>query len=172
LRCSLRRWYRGQYVAIKSAILSNDRKEFLKEAMVMQGLQHPNILKLLGVVEEGDAVYIVVEFMDGKDLHHVLYKEKKKFTNEEKIRICQKIVEAVDFLHKQRPVVIHRDLKPHNVLYGKNGGDIKLGDFGLTRAMKGTHLTKMGFEQGTPNYTVRSCLAKTMNIGALYEVTT
>lgn len=124
-----------QTVAIK--ILRRDfdasvlATRFLRERQILATLSHPNIARVLdgGSTPEGTP-YLVMEFISGKPI--TAYAAEKNLSIEERIRLFQKICEAVQ--HAHRNLVIHRDLKPGNVMVADNG-EPKLLDFGIAKLL-------------------------------------
>ncbi|MCU0228030.1 MAG: protein kinase [Bryobacterales bacterium] len=104
---------------------------FLRERQILATLSHPNIARVLdgGSTEDGTP-YLVMEFISGKPI--TAYAAEKQLGIEEKIRLFQKVCEAVQ--HAHRSLVIHRDLKPGNVMVGDNG-EPKLLDFGIAKLL-------------------------------------
>jgi len=101
-----------------------------REIKMLQELKHPNIVGLLDVFAHNANVYLVFEFLDW-DLEKVI-KDKSKILHPPDIKCYMKqLLEGVEYCHKNW--VLHRDLKPNNLLLGPQG-ILKLGDFGLARA--------------------------------------
>jgi eukaryotic-like serine/threonine-protein kinase len=104
---------------------------FLRERQILATLNHPNIARVLdGGSTEAGTPYLVMEFISGKPI--TAYATEKHLTIEDKIRLFQRVCEAVQ--HAHRNLVIHRDLKPGNVLVGENG-EPKLLDFGIAKLL-------------------------------------
>lgn len=102
---------------------------FRTEATHMQGLSHPNILKILEVPERPGCPYVVLPYMQRGSLARRI-REAGALDSATTMRIAKQIAEALTFAHKKG--IIHRDLKPANVLLG-DGGEAHLADFGLGR---------------------------------------
>ncbi|XP_059810044.1 serine/threonine-protein kinase 36 isoform X2 [Hypanus sabinus] len=112
----------------------------------MRGLRHPNVIQLLDSFHTDQEVVVVTEYAEG-ELFQVL--EDDGSLSEEQVReIAGQLVSALYYLHSHR--VLHRDLKPQNVLIGK-GGILKLCDFGFARAMSQQTLVLTSIK-GTPLY--------------------
>ena len=123
----------GREVAIKvlpQHLSSNPevRARFEREAKTVSSLNHPNICTLFDVGREGDTDFLVMELVEGETLAQRL--EKGALPSAEVLRLGGQIADALDRAH--RAGVVHRDLKPGNVMLTKSGA--KLMDFGLARA--------------------------------------
>ncbi len=122
--------------------LSNDeefRRRFHAESQAVAMLSHPNIVSVYDVASSGDANYIVMELIDGITLKQ--YMEKKGVLNwKETLHFAIQIAKALEHAHSRG--IVHRDIKPHNVMVLKNGS-VKVTDFGIARVMsKSNTLTK------------------------------
>lgn len=107
---------------------SEVRARFEREAKTVSGLNHPNICVLYDVGREGDTDYLVMELIEGETLATRL--SQGALGTPEVLRIGSEIADALDCAH--RAGVVHRDLKPGNIMLTKSGA--KLMDFGLARA--------------------------------------
>ncbi len=134
----------NRLVAIK--ILKDDysqdeefRRRFHAESQAVAMLSHPNIVSVYDVSTANDADYIVMELIDGITLKQ--YMEKKGVLNwKETLHFAIQIGKALDHAHSRG--IVHRDIKPHNVMVLKNGS-VKVADFGIARVMsKSNTLTK------------------------------
>lgn len=107
---------------------------FQLEREILASLDHPNIAKLLdaGVTEEGWP-YFVMEFVDGRPIHH--WCDERKLNISERVRLFGSVIDAVRYAH--RHLVVHRDLKPGNI-FVTNDGVVKLLDFGIAKVLSGT----------------------------------
>jgi serine/threonine protein kinase len=138
--------------------------EMLKrEAKIALSLSHPNIVRLFNLEETNGEVFLVMEFVEGKDLSQVLL-EKGKLSPEEAIEISKQVLDAIGYAHKKN--VIHRDLKPANIIITRTnppiplekgdgkGFEAKVLDFGIARVIKDTmtKLTGSGATSGTLLY--------------------
>ena len=144
-------------VAIKSldSNLINDerfRQRFRKEATIHNKLSHPNIVKLIDFQERPDGVFLIMNYIEGKQLNHYIQKTTGPIPEKELIPLFLQILSAIKHAHSKG--LIHRDIKPSNILITKEG-KIKVIDFGIAKSLdewidKG--LTVAGDNPGTPAY--------------------
>ncbi|CAJ0567113.1 unnamed protein product, partial [Mesorhabditis spiculigera] len=124
-------------VAIKVArkdIISKEKiKEVMKEARLMRDFDHPNVVKIYGVVVERDPLMIVMELVDGGGLDKYLRTNAARITPAERLCIIQDAAWGIEYLHHKR--IIHRDLAARNCLIVNDHGRnlVKISDFGLSR---------------------------------------
>jgi tetratricopeptide (TPR) repeat protein len=147
-----------QQVAIKliDLPLATDlfRERFRQERQVLAGLQHPYIARLLdgGVTENGD-LYLVMEYVDGVPIHR--FCDEKYLSLAQRLALFLRVCEAVQFAHQH--FVVHRDLKPDNILVSGDGTP-RLLDFGTAKLLSpaltksDSELTREGFQSFTPQY--------------------
>ncbi|TDA65672.1 MAG: Stk1 family PASTA domain-containing Ser/Thr kinase [Clostridia bacterium] len=112
-------------------------RRFHQEAQAVARLSHPNIVAIYDVGEEQGCHYLVMEYVSGRNLKELL-KEKGTFPPDEAIQITRQICDALQHAHENG--VVHRDIKPHNVLV-TSGGRVKVTDFGLARAAASAEAT-------------------------------
>ena len=119
-----------------SHLSEKDQKEveelFKKEANILSSLNHPALPKVIDFFTENNKKYIIMEFFKGKTLEELL-KSEGKGLEEQKIRkIAIKICEALNYLHSRTSPLIHRDVKPENIIITEEE-EIKFIDFGIAR---------------------------------------
>ncbi|MBL8843410.1 MAG: protein kinase [Planctomycetes bacterium] len=119
-----------------------------KEARVLSRLDHPAIVRSIDFGEAGELVYFVMELVEGKSCKQVLI-DRGPFPLREVLLIGERVASALG--HAARHGVVHRDVKPGNILLAKDGA-VKLTDFGLARATRDRSLTQDGITVGTPQY--------------------
>ena len=103
-------------------------KQFQREVYIMYELNHPHIIKLYNHFEDERFFYLIMEYSEGGNLFHKLYRERQ-FLERVAAQYFREVCLAVEYLHLDMPPIIHRDIKPENILLDKNGR-IKLTDFG------------------------------------------
>ncbi len=123
-------------------------RRFRREAQSAASLSHPNIVSVYDVGQEEDIHYIVMEYIEGQNLNEII-KERAPLQVEESIRIASQIADALDHAHHNQ--IIHRDIKPHNILIGRNGR-VKVTDFGIARAVTSATITQTGSVVGSVHY--------------------
>jgi serine/threonine protein phosphatase PrpC len=135
------------YLQIESDTAGFDR--FRREEEIGLQLNHPFILKFVPV-EQKSRPYIVMEYLTGQTLSELL-KSVRPLPEPDAVKIASRVAEALEYLH--RSGVIHRDLKPQNIMLC-NDGTIRIMDFGIARAQSSRRLTFVGFTpaMGTPDY--------------------
>ena len=131
--------------------LATDEKfvrRFQREALSASSLSHPNIVEIYDVGEDDGDYYIVMEYVEGKNLKQLL-KKREKLTAAEVVDIMLQITSAMGAAHDS--LIIHRDLKPQNILI-KDDGEIKITDFGIAMALNATQLTQTNSAMGSVHY--------------------
>jgi serine/threonine-protein kinase len=142
--------------ALKSDLLADDeyRGRFLREAKGAGILSHPNIVTVFDVGEENRQPYIAMEWVDGPTLADLL-KQGKQFPTHEIVEIGIQLTRALDYAHKKG--IVHRDVKPGNIMLVQDTLTVKVADFGICRIMESdskrqAQQTQMGDVIGTPHY--------------------
>jgi serine/threonine-protein kinase len=107
----------------------NIRKRFIAEARNMFKMSHPNIIKVTDLIDDGDTVAFVMEYIEGETLKDYL-ERNGKLSNDDIKAILTQILAAVAYVHEQG--LIHRDIKPSNFMISPKG-QVKLLDFGIAK---------------------------------------
>jgi tetratricopeptide (TPR) repeat protein/predicted Ser/Thr protein kinase len=131
-------------LAKNSAII--DR--FKQELLLSHRVTHRNVIRIYDLGEGDGVKFITMEYIEGQDLRSLIH-ERKKFSPEEAVEIMEQICLALDAAHGVD--VIHRDLKPQNVMRDKTGRILVM-DFGLARTLEGDGMTQTGALVGTMEY--------------------
>jgi serine/threonine-protein kinase len=124
---------------------------FRREALAAARLQHPNIVQVFdsGQDDASGRHYIVMEFVEGQSCADLL-RQHRMFDAEDTVRIVRDACHGLDYAH--RAGVIHRDVKPGNLLVAGETGTTKLADFGIAKAAEQTRITQVGSVLGTAAY--------------------
>ncbi|TET17664.1 MAG: serine/threonine protein kinase, partial [Candidatus Cloacimonadota bacterium] len=123
-------------------------KRFEREAKILGRLNHKNIVEIIDFYKKNGDYFIVLEYVDGKSLRELL-KEAGSLPLHIANFIILEIASGLLTAHKSG--ILHRDIKPGNIMIGNNG-IIKISDFGLALALEGTEITEPGVTIGTPAY--------------------
>jgi serine/threonine-protein kinase len=131
------------------AFRADVRRRFLREAETAAQLDHPNIVPIYSVDERGGLVYFVMALVDGENLSARLARSRPAI--EETRGILRDVADALTYAHSRG--VIHRDIKPDNIIIRREDGRALVTDFGIARAAEAdSHLTATGVAVGTPAY--------------------
>jgi len=124
-------------------------KRFLKEAMAVGRLSHPGIVTVYDVGQDRGSIYIAMEFLQGMPLDELM--ATKSFSLDEIVNIGIQTAQALQYAHQHG--IIHRDIKPPNIIYSPEGS-IRVTDFGIARIEdpNGHQMTQVGEILGTPRY--------------------
>ena len=112
-------------------------RRFKREAQAAASLSHPNVVNIYDVGQENETHYIVMEYVDGKTLKQVI-DERAPLPVGEAVQIAHQIADALSHAHERN--IIHRDVKPHNILISRQGR-VKVTDFGIARAISTNTIT-------------------------------
>jgi tetratricopeptide (TPR) repeat protein/predicted Ser/Thr protein kinase len=123
-------------------------RRFKQELILARQVTHKNVVRIFDLGEAEGAKFISMEYIDGRDLHSVLG-ERGKLPPEEAMGIVEQICQGLEAAHSEG--VVHRDLKPKNIILDKNGR-VAVMDFGIARSRELSGLTQTGDLIGTPEY--------------------
>lgn len=145
----------GRMVAIKVLLPEHDDPEFVerfeREARALAQLEHPNIVGVHDIGETDGFCYLIMEFVDGSDLRHLM--NSGQLTVQDALNWVPQVCDALQYAHDAG--VVHRDFKPENVLIDQDG-KVRIADFGLAKVLtKGEDeltLTRSQHGLGTPHY--------------------
>ena len=147
----------NRVVAIKTMALSQEfdeeeladvKERFFREAETAGRLNHPNIVTMYDAGEEHDLAYIAMEFLKGRDLVPFT-KPGALLPLPKVVSIVARVADALAYAHGHN--VVHRDVKPANVMYEPESDQVKVTDFGIARITDSSK-TKTGMVLGTPSY--------------------
>lgn len=151
-RAYSKRWAKDVAMKILAPSLATDPEyveRFFREANAMSSIDHPNIVKVLDAGKDQDRYFMVMEYVRGQTLGDLIF-DKGRLNLDEATRIARDIARGLEAAHSKG--IIHRDIKPHNVLM-MHDGTPKIIDFGLVRTgSKPSGITMEGVFMGTPEY--------------------
>jgi serine/threonine-protein kinase len=146
----LRRWVALKVMHADLGMRPGFIERFIREAQVAAMLEHPNIVTIYDVEQVGDSIQMVMSWIDGEDLQHILEREHA-LPPERSARLLDQLASALDHAHLREHPVLHRDIKPSNIMVAPNDRVI-LTDFGIARLIGDVSLTLTGQMVGTPAY--------------------
>lgn len=123
-------------------------RRFRREAQAVASLSHPNIVSIYDVGQEEGIQYLVMEYVDGEDLKTVIRRDGK-LPVERAVQIARQVLDALEHAHENN--IVHRDIKPHNILITR-GGRAKLTDFGIAREATAATVTQTDTIVGSVHY--------------------
>ena len=123
-------------------------RRFRREAQSAASLSHPNIVSVYDVGKEEDTEYIVMEYVEGRNLKEII-REFAPLSTDQTINLARQITGAIQNAHEHH--IIHRDIKPHNILVTAEG-HAKVTDFGIARAVSSATVTHTGDIIGSVHY--------------------
>ncbi|HEX2015815.1 MAG TPA: serine/threonine-protein kinase [Solirubrobacteraceae bacterium] len=141
----------GRSVALKRLRGTGDPRELMRlrrEALVGASLSHPNLVSVYDVVSEDDELVVVMEFIDGPTLRDAL--RAGPMEPEKALEVIEGVAEGLEYIHARG--IVHRDVKPANILLGAGSSRVKLGDLGIASSAGRTSLTTTGAIVGTVAY--------------------
>jgi serine/threonine-protein kinase len=147
----------GRTVAIKTLSLTDEfesdeldevRTRFFVEAEAAGRLNHPNIVTIFDAGEEHDLAYIAMDYIEGSSLDNFTTIDSLLSINEV-FNIGINVAEALEYAHKKN--VVHRDIKPGNIIYNRENGTLKVTDFGIA-CLIDNNKTRTGTILGSPSY--------------------
>ena len=126
------------------------RERFLREARTVAKLRHPNIVAVYSAGDAGGVLYFAMELVPGESLRDLLAREGKVEASRAE-RILHELALALDYAHANG--IVHRDVKPENILLDRDTGRAMLTDFGVAHALEGDgRMTGTGMILGSPRY--------------------
>jgi serine/threonine-protein kinase len=147
----------GREVALKTMMLASHfdakalgeaKERFLREAKILTWLHHPDIVTIYDVGEEQGLAFIAMEFLKGAELTE--YTAPDKLLPLPKVlEIMARAADALNYAHEDG--IVHRDVKPGNIMYDTSNNSVKVTDFGISRLVSMNH-TRIGLVLGTPLY--------------------
>jgi len=128
------------------------QKQFTREAEILANLHHPNLPRVTDhFIIPGQGQYLVMDYIDGEDLGSLLKNSAGTIPEDQLLLIVEQVQDALDYLHAQNPPIIHRDIKPLNIIITPKG-DAVLVDFGIAKIYDSKLSTTLGARAYTPGY--------------------
>jgi serine/threonine protein kinase len=124
------------------------RERFVREARLAARLQHPNIVTVYDVGEHQGQPFIAMEYIPGETMAEIVAK-RTPIPLPRKLSMMIEVCRGLAYAHQHN--IVHRDVKPANLMVSRESQQVKILDFGIARAAEST-LTKVGMLMGTPNY--------------------
>ncbi|KAL3675898.1 hypothetical protein R1sor_025846 [Riccia sorocarpa] len=146
-------------------------KDFLKEAVLITGIKHRNLVQLKGCCIRDKKRMLVYEYAENGNLAQALWGKdgSSALTWAQRLKICVGVAKGLSYLYEElQPKVIHRDIKPQNILLDKDW-NAKIADFGMARPMKGdegTQATRVGGTVGylAPEYAIQGLITEKLDV--------
>jgi len=144
----------GRKAALKVLIpeLADDesfRERFIRESQMAAAFDHPNVIPIYDADEADGVLYIAMRYVEGSDLKSLLAKDGR-LSLERTLAIVEQTASALDAAHERG--LVHRDVKPANVLIAQPGDRVYLTDFGVAKQTTASALTRTGYFLGTVDY--------------------
>ena len=162
----------GEKVAIKILDKSKLKKienkiRFEREIEILRQLKHPNIVQLYGVIEGERQIFLIMEYLKGKELFQYILL-KKKIPEDEACIYFQQIISAIEYLNNLK--IVHRDIKPENMIINYNKKEIKLLDFGLSNIYGDKPNELLSTACGSPCYAAPEMISGKMYKGGGIDI--
>lgn len=144
----------GEEVAVKilekvKILQLEDKTRVEREIKILKCLRHANIVHLYNVIQTESSIYLIMEYVKGKELFDYII-ENKRLSELEACKFYQQIISGVEYLHKLE--IVHRDLKPENLLLDEKTKDLKIVDFGLSNLYSSDKGQMLKSACGSPCY--------------------
>ena len=136
------------YSQFQESELETVKDRFFREAEAAGRLNHSNIVTVYDIGEEEDFAFMAMDYVSGVDLYEYV-NQHNLLPVEEVYRICMEVAETLDYAHGEN--VVHRDIKPGNIMYNPDDGKIMITDFGIARITDSVK-TRTGTFLGSPSY--------------------
>jgi serine/threonine protein kinase len=147
----------GHSVAIKVLLskytqIRQVRDRFIEEGRIQANLKHPNLVYVSDIIEENDSVAIVMEYVEGQTLHHLIQKNRGQLNPQTCVSIILRVLTGLNVAHQNR--IVHRDIKPGNILLANTEAGVipMVCDFGIAKGETDHGLTTLGTKMGTLHY--------------------
>jgi len=162
----------GAHLALKenTGLAAAERRQFKREARILQSLDHPHIPKFTDYFEgELGGQFLVMEYVEGSDVGKLLRRRRRPFPESKVLAWADQLLDALQYLHGQKPPIIHRDIKPANLKLTLEE-EIKLVDFGISKAYHPDRSTASGARGYTPHFAPREQYQRQQRTNARTDV--
>jgi serine/threonine protein kinase len=139
--------------ALHKQMLSNEqvRLRFRNEAATLSQIEHENIVRIFDYIESDEGYFLVMEFVDGLTLEDYIKNVSGPLNNERSIHVMKMMLKGFGFAHKMG--IVHRDVKPSNIIVSNDLSVVKILDFGVAKLLSdSSNMTKHGTQMGTVYY--------------------
>lgn len=145
----------GNMVALKETFFTDEqmRRAFHREAAMLATLRHQSLPKVIDHFAEGEGQFLVMEYIRGDDLSKVLSMSGGPIPPRDALSWADQLLGVLEYLHAQRPAIIHRDIKPQNLKLNERG-EVVLLDFGLAKEAAGTGTVNRSISPSVRGYTL------------------
>ena len=126
-----------------------DKTRVEREIKILKCLHHPNIVHLYNVIQTEKSIYLIMEYITGKELFDYII-SKKKLEEIEACKFYQQIISGIEYMNKLK--IVHRDIKPENLLLDEKNNDLKIVDFGLSNLYNSKNNNMLKSSCGSPSY--------------------
>ena len=159
----------GEKVAVKildkeKVLQESDKNRLEREIKILKILRHPNIVHLYNVIQNSTSIFLIMEYISGKELFDYIVL-KKRLQENEACKFYQQIISGIEYLHKLK--IVHRDLKPENLLLDSKK-NIKIVDFGLSNLYPKNELLNTAC--GSPYYAAPEMIRGEKYNGLLVDI--
>ena len=126
-----------------------DKTRVEREIKILKCLRHPNIVHLYNVIQTDKSIYLIMEYISGKELFDYIT-TKKKLDEIEACKFYQQIISGIEYMNKLK--IVHRDIKPENLLLDDKNINLKIVDFGLSNIYNNKNNQLLKSACGSPSY--------------------
>ena len=142
----------NRWCAVKENLSSSvtAQRQFEREAQILTRVRHQNLPQIWDYFEASGQQYLVMEFVQGVDLSQLVH-QRGVLTDAQAVALALHVLDALEYLHAQTPPIVHRDVKPDNILLASRGR-VMLVDLGIAKQLTGSNSTPSGARGGSPGY--------------------
>jgi serine/threonine protein kinase len=128
------------------------QRQFQREATILASLRHPNLPRVTDhFFVPGQGQYLVMDFVEGQSQDEIMHQKGRPLTEQEALPWIEQVCQALDYLHRQQQPIIHRDIKPQNIIVTRAGQAMPV-DFGISKVYDPLLSTTTGAQAVTPGF--------------------